>query len=308
MLMSKNSIVIGMGIGQLYQQVLNDLGYTVVTVDADPAKGAEFTDVDSAIEKYKNFDTAHICTPNFTHAELAEKLAPYTKIIFVEKPGVENSKSWQNLVKSYSNTRIVMVKNNQWRNNITELTELVENSYMVDIKWINDDRVPSPGTWFTTKSLAYGGVSRDLMPHLLSLFMVLEPNYKQAIQTKNSARTVWQLSDFTKTDYGTINKNGVYDVDDVCSLSFKTDNTEWNLTADWRSCAGDERCITFYLNPTKNGSDSNITVSVELGLCPEYAYKNMIEDCVKNLNNNEFWQHQLEQDYYIHEKVEQIEM
>lgn len=306
--MNKNSIVVGLGIGQLYRQVLTELGYTVVGVDADPTKKAEFTDVESAIEKYKNFDTAHICTPNFTHAELAQKLAPYSKIVFVEKPGVANSDDWNTLVHTYKDTRFAMVKNNQWRDNINELQDLARNSYKVDLKWINNDRVPSPGTWFTTKSLAYGGVSRDLMPHLLSLFMVMYPDFMQAEQIKNSASKVWNLEDFARTDYGVVDKDGVYDVDDVCNLSFRTDNTVWNLTADWRSNIGDERCITFHLNNKQDTSDSNTTVSVELGLCPEYAYKNMIEDCVKNLNNSEFWQNQLEQDYYIHEKVQNIEI
>lgn len=306
--MNKNSIVVGMGIGQLYRQALTELGYTVVSVDADPAKGAEFTDVASAIKKYKNFETAHICTPNFTHAGLAQKLAPYSKIVFVEKPGVANSNVWNTLVHTYKDTRFTMVKNNQWRDNINELQELARNSYMVDLKWINNDRVPGPGTWFTTRSLAYGGVSRDLMPHLLSLFMAIEPNFMRAEQIKNSAVKVWNLEDFDRTDYGVLNKDGVYDVDDVCALSFRTDSTVWNLTADWRSTRGDERCITFYLNNTEDRLDSNTPISVELSLCPEYAYKNMIEDCVKNLNNSEFWQNQLEQDYYIHEKVQNIEI
>lgn len=306
--MNKNSIVVGMGIGQLYYKVLTELGYTVITVDADPAKRADFTDVDSAVQAYSNFDTAHICTPNFTHAGIANKLASHSKIVFVEKPGVADCDTWSMLVEAHPSTRIAMVKNNQWRDNISELQDLAKNSYKVDLKWINNDRVPSPGTWFTTKSLAYGGVSRDLMPHLLSLFMAMEPNFMQAEQVRSSAMQVWNLEDFTRTDYGVVNKDGVYDVDDVCNLSFKTDNTVWNLTADWCSNSGDERCITFRLNSTENRLDSNSTVSVELGLCPEYAYKNMIEDCVKNLNNNEFWQNQLKQDYYIHQKVQNIEI
>jgi len=306
--MNKTSIIVGMGIGQLYHQVLSELGYTVVTVDADPAKGAEFTNVNSAIEKYKNFDTAHVCTPNFTHAELAHRLAAHSKIVFVEKPGVSDSEMWTDLVNRFPNTRVAMVKNNQWRDNISELQDLARNSYMIDLKWINNDRVPGPGTWFTSKNLAYGGVSRDLIPHLLSLFMAMEPDYKKAEQIRNSAMQVWNLDNFTRTDYGVVKKDGVYDVDDMCSLSFKTESTIWNLTANWRSCTGDERYITFHLNPTSNKFGRGSTVSVELGLCPEYAYKNMIEDCVTNLNNDEFWQNQLEQDCYIHEKVQNIEI
>lgn len=306
--MNKTSIVVGMGIGQLYYKVLTELGYTVITVDADPAKGADFIDVDSAVRAYSNFDTAHICTPNFTHAQLAEKLAPFSKIVFIEKPGVANSDEWMSLIRTHTNTKFIMVKNNQWRDNIEELRDLASRSFLIELNWINDDRVPNPGTWFTTKELAYGGVSRDLMPHLLSLFMALELDYKNADMIRNSAMKVWNLSDLTKTDYGTVNKNGTYDVDDYCMFSFSASNRVWNLTANWRSKTGDDRAIVFHLNPTENVLDKNSTVCIELGLCPEYAYKNMIEDCVKNLNNNEFWQEQTDQDYYIHEKVQNIEI
>jgi predicted dehydrogenase len=302
------SLVVGMGIGQLYKQVLEELGYIVVTVDSDPNKSADFTNINDAIALHENFITAHICTPNFTHAELAQKLAPYAKIVFVEKPGVANSDVWMTLIHTYKDTRFVMVKNNQWRDNIEELRSLARQSYMIDVKWINDDRVPNPGTWFTTKTLSYGGVSRDLMPHLLSIYMALDPDWKTAKLVRNTAMKVWQLSDLTKTDYGVVNSNGTYDVDDYASMTLSSDTAVWNLTANWRSKTGDEREIVFHLNPKNGVVDHRSTVRIELGLCPESAYKNMIEECVKNLNNQEFWNNQIEQDYYIHERVKNLEI
>jgi outer membrane protein OmpA-like peptidoglycan-associated protein len=91
--MSKRSLVIGMGIGQLYKTVLEKLGHEVVTVDKDTAKGADFDSVDSALVVYGLFDTVHICTPNFTHFEIAARVAPHSKIVFIEKPGVATSDS-----------------------------------------------------------------------------------------------------------------------------------------------------------------------------------------------------------------------
>jgi predicted dehydrogenase len=302
------SLIVGMGIGQLYKQVLEELGHTVVTVDSNLEKFADFIHVNEAIAVHKKFTTAHICTPNFTHAELAQKLAPHSKIVFVEKPGVANSDVWMTLVHTYKDTRFVMVKNNQWRDNIKELQSLAQRSYMVDINWINDDRVPNPGTWFTTKELAYGGVSRDLMPHLLSIYMALEPEWKTAKIVRKTAAKIWQLSDLTKTDYGVVKANGVYDVDDYCAMTFSSESTVWNLTANWRSKTGDERNIVFHLNPTAGQLDKLSTKRIELGLCPETAYKNMIQDCVKNLNNIKFWNQQIEQDYYIHERVQTLEV
>ena len=67
--MSKRSLIVGMGIGQLYKSVLEKLGHEVITVDQDIGKGADFDSVDKALLVHGLFDTAHICTPNFTHFE-----------------------------------------------------------------------------------------------------------------------------------------------------------------------------------------------------------------------------------------------
>ena len=72
----KTSLIVGMGIGNLYATVLNNLGHGVITVDSNPTKGADFLTVDAAIAECRMFDTVHICTPNFTHEEIARKLAP----------------------------------------------------------------------------------------------------------------------------------------------------------------------------------------------------------------------------------------
>ena len=55
--MSKRSLVIGMGIGQLYKTVLEKLGHEVITVDHDTSKGAMLPSVDAAILVYASFDT-----------------------------------------------------------------------------------------------------------------------------------------------------------------------------------------------------------------------------------------------------------
>lgn len=304
--MNKTSIVVGMGIGQLYKQVLTELEYTVVTVDNDMSKMADFSSVEAAISKYGSFDTAHICTPNFTHASLAQQLAPFCKIVFVEKPGVINADAWSSLVHTHKNTRFVMVKNNQWRDNIEALRELARKSYSVDVKWINNDRVPNPGTWFTTNEMSFGGVSRDLMPHLISIYIALEPQWRTAKILKSTAKRVWQLGDLTKTDYGVVNPHGTYDVDDYATATYSSDTTEWNLISNWRSKTGDEIEIVFRLRPEDSKMIGISEVTVDLGLCPESAFKSMIQDCVANLNNNNFWNYQTEQDLYIHERVQNL--
>ena len=294
--MSKRSLVIGMGIGQLYKTVLERLGYEVVTVDMDPSRGADFTDVKDAIRKHSIFDTAHICTPNFTHQALAEEVATYTKMVFIEKPGVKDSNAWTNMVKTRPFTRFMMVKNNMWRDNIIELRELADKSKTVNINWINKDRIPNPGSWFTNKELAFGGVSRDLMPHLLSLFIALAPGWNRADIRKQTSFKRWTLGELTGTDYGTVNVNGIYNVDDFCQINFAD---KWQLTADWRDLQLDKRNIEFTM-------EDDSVVTIELGLCPEDAYYNMIKDAIANVDNHTFWLNQYNQDTWIHERIQHL--
>jgi predicted dehydrogenase len=290
------SLVVGMGIGQLYKAVLEEIGNQVVTVDLDPDKG-DFTSVDMAIGSHGRFDTVHICTPNFTHITIARKVAAISKIVFIEKPGVATSDAWQQLVKDYPATRFMMVKNNQYRDEIKHFRELAEQSSTVYLRWINRNRIPSPGSWFTTKAQSFGGVSRDLIPHMLSYYCALT-DYRMGFKKFAQAEQLWQLEDIDSTDYGVVNPNGVYDVDDYCELEFLSGNTRYVLTADWRSMEEDNIGISFDM-PGR-------AIKYPLGLCPETAYKKMIEQAIENINNDEFWQQQLAQDIWIHQQIENL--
>jgi predicted dehydrogenase len=285
-----------MGIGNLYATVLENLGHGVITVDSDPNKKADFDSIDKAIIHCRLFDTVHICTPNFTHFELAAKVAPYTKIVFIEKPGVASSATWTKLVTEFKKTRFMMVKNNMWRSNISELQSLASKAKKVNIEWTRRNCIPSPGSWFTTKKLAFGGVSRDLMPHLLSLYIALNAEWQTDAVSKQSAIAQWKLKDIDTTDYGTIYPNGTYDVDDKCTIDF---GDKWKCLANWRSMDYENSGIDFLMS-------DNTVERFELGWCPEEAYFNMIKDAVTNLNNNEFWQEQFAQDIWIHQQIENL--
>ena len=293
--MNKRSLIVGMGIGQLYKTVLEKLGYEVITVDQDTSKGANYESVDAALLVHGLFDTAHICTPNFTHFELAAKVAPHSKIVFIEKPGVATSDTWAKLITTFTQTRFMMVKNNMWRSNINELKELASKSNTVDIFWSRKNCIPNPGSWFTTKKLAFGGVSRDLMPHLLSLYVAMNPDWRKEQVTGKQALRLHTLESIDSTEYGTVNPNGTYDVDDRCHLIF---GDKWTLLADWRNMHEDDSSIKFTTDDSKE--------QFELGWCPEDAYEAMIKDAIANMDNYEFWLKQYDIDIWIHEKIEQL--
>ena len=285
------SLIIGMGIGELYKSVLTQLDAEVITVDTNPDKNADFAKVEDALVAHGFFDTVNICTPNFTHAQLTQQVAPYSKIVFVEKPGFKNSTEWSDILSQYPDTRIMMVKNNMWRDNIGEMQLLSEQSNTVDIKWIRKNCIPHPGSWFTTKELAYGGVSRDLVPHLLSLYIALNPDWHSTTASNSIVGQRWTLSEIDSTEYGDINYNGIYDVDDNVEMLF---GDKWRVQADWRDLTLEESCVKF------NSS------TIDLGWCPEEAFSNMIEDAVKNINNPIFWKEQVEQDLWIHQQIEAL--
>jgi predicted dehydrogenase len=292
------ALIIGLGFGQaVYKPVLTQLGYEVITVDMDTSKDADFSNLDDAIRVHSKFDTVNICTPNFTHVKLARAIAPYADIVFVEKPGVKDHYAWQQMIIDNPMTRFMMVKNNQYRDTIDQFKSLADQSHTVRIVWNNKNRIPNPGSWFTTKELAFGGVSRDLMPHMLSYYVALT-DYTKGNKLFATAIQRHELKDIIDTDYGGVDHNGTYDVDDFCEFEFKNGNTTWVLTANWKDNRSDDVYISFDMK--------NSAAKFVLGLCPEEAYKAMIETAVKNLNNNDFWTEQLAQDLWIHKQIEKL--
>ena len=290
------SLVIGLGIGNLYITVLKQIGATVFTVDQDKNKSPDFTTISDALTQVKQFDTIHICTPNHTHAEIAKQVAPHAKCVFIEKPGVKTADEWRSLCTAYPATRFMMVKNNMWRNQITEMKEAASQSHKVEINWVRKDCIPRPGSWFTTRALSYGGVSRDLMPHLLSMYIAVEPTWASQFPDTMTTQQCWSLADITSTQYGTVVHDGTYDVDDMCQIVI---GDKWYITADWRSMDTEYSNVVCHLT---NGS----TKTFDLGWCPEDAYLNMISEAIASLDNDKFWFAQLEQDLWIHEVIDTL--
>jgi predicted dehydrogenase len=292
------SLVVGLGIGGLYVEELTKLGAEVITVDADPGKNANFVSIESALAQHNKFDTAHICTPNFCHYVNAVQLADLTSIVFIEKPGVATAEQWQQLHTQYPKTKFVMVKNNQYRTEIKNFMYLAERSTEINIVWSNKNRIPKPGSWFTNKQLAFGGVSRDLLPHLLSYISIFFANFQKAKITSSSVEQRWNLSSIESSDYGVVDSSGTYNVDDYVKISLALDGKIFNLIANWRSEESDKNYISF--------SDKYSAVKHDLGLCPNYAYNVMIRHAVDHINDKKFWNYQLKQDLWIHKIMESV--
>ena len=287
------ALIVGMGIGQLYKTVLEQLNFSTVTVD--PVKEADFTSVGLALDMHPKFDITVICTPNHTHEKIAYLVADHSLIVMVEKPGVRTARDWEVMIESCPKTRFMMVKNNQYRDEMQFFKTLSRTNPNININWINRNRIPNPGSWFTNSHYSFGGVSRDLMTHLLSMVTAIKPSSYRDCRVVNLVKEQrWDLKNITDTEYGIINPDGLYDVDDYCNIQLQIDKTLFNLTSDWRSMTENDQSITFVSDRERR---------FELGLCPESAYMNMIEAAVVNLNKNDWWKDQLEQDLWIHNMI-----
>lgn len=285
------SLIVGLGIGKMYQEVLSRMGSSTTTVDTNVDTNPTYLSLEQALDN-TTYDTVHISTPNYTHYSIARQCGYNgAKIVFIDKPGVFASQQWESLTTEFPNTRFMMVKNNQYRDNITELQHAFDKSKHITFLWENHNRVPNPGSWFTDKSKAYGGVSKDLLPHLLSLFIRLDPTYMYYSWNDPIVYQNWKLEDLTNTEYGKVNINGIYDVDDrveLTALKYK----KIKFVADWRSQTGNKIGIQM---------DNKF---YPLGLCPETAYQAMFETAIKNIDNQEYWQEQKAQDMFIMDKTQ----
>jgi hypothetical protein len=288
------SLVIGMGIGQLYRDVLLQAGHSVVTVDVDPHRQADYATVEAALTG-EVYDSVHICTPNWTHEAIARQVAIHARIVFIEKPGLSSAEAWHALVTTFPSTRFMMVKNNQHRENINDLKDWAVKSDRVVLRWTNRNRVPGAGGWFTTRAKSWGGCSRDLMPHLLSLVCAFDSNWANKSPSICRMYQRWTLDDLLSTEYGIVDSNGTYDVDDRAALLYSGDTT-YDLVADWRNDFEDDRGVEFFHGDVR-------LFRFELGLCPEDAYAKMIDVAFQNVYNKEYWDIQLSQDLWIHQQM-----
>jgi len=284
-------LVVGLGIGQLYKNVCKDLKYICYTVDINPDLNPNYLDLDQAITDVNSIDITIVSVPNYLHYSIAKKVAKVSKIVLIEKPGVKDAQEWQSLVREFPNTRFMMIKNNQYRDNTKLLFAKYHKSKNIKLHWINNNRVPKPGSWFTNSQLSYGGVSKDLLPHLLSFYTLFEPQYQQTNWHNKIKTQKWQLQDLTDSDYGDIKVDGIYNVDDYVTLNTNIFNKDITITTDWRSMSGSDIGLYF---------DNEF---IDLGLCPESAYKNMLKFAYANIYNDIFWQNQLEQDIWIHKQI-----
>lgn len=279
-------LIIGLGIGKLYQEQCEKLGYNVTTIDGDSSKNAHYTQIESVYGQ--TFDLGIICTPNYTHYEYALKLSYICKNVLVEKPGFKDLKELEHLYEL--GPKIYVVKNNLYRN-IKDYK--LDKFSKVKLNWITKNRIPHPGSWFTNKSLSYGGVKKDIYPHMIALMLKIS-NYKLLTPIGSESKQNYTLDTIKSTDYGTIVPNGIYDVEDYFKAKFydKENYIYYEIEINWAS--GDKEDISINYSDTDNNFSRE-----ELGLCPNDAYGKMVKEIIDNTDNYLFYEFNKILDRYI---------
>lgn len=308
----KKVLIIGLGIGSLYKKVLSEHNtknqFEVVTLDPHPAKDADYFILEDVYADHPKFDLAIICCPNHYHEEyvLGLKTRNMAKAILVEKPGLKDFATWALYSCTMDPNKLVMVKNNLYRTQtLEEIKKTIEDNLYditeINIDWLNKDRIPKPGSWFTNKELAWGGVSRDLMPHLLSIYYALFESTDEPME--QIAIRKYTLEDIDGSEYGEIEKeNPVYDVDDQASilfnLSYKKQDIPVKLNASWKTGADKSKIgVTIKID--------NQSIFYDFGLCPEDAYYEMITDTL-NMTTKQYNKHKTI-DSWIHQILDNYE-
>lgn len=284
----KHALLVGLGgIGSsVYLPQLERLGYTVYTVDVNVGLNPTFTDI-SQVDG--NYEVGVICVPNYLHKTMAEQVAPICDTLFIEKPGLVNAEEWQQLLDKFPTKKICMVKNNLYREGWYRIEEGVKE---VDICWLNKDRVPNPGSWFTEKEKAFGGVAYDLMPHLLCyLELLIGHQIHELTPTYHFQQQRYTMDDMTSTDYGAIDVNGVYDVCDYAELRYTLGEIDIRLIASWKEGIDDCSIKFRYEDGTEK--------IIGFGLCPDNVYGDMIK-----LNAVELYDYHKKLDLFIHKTLE----
>jgi len=270
----KNILIVGLGIGQVYLEQCRERNFNVVTFDIDSSKNPDFTSLTELKNNSPNYDLTIIATPNFTHELYIRELASISNTILVEKPGLSSPDSWRSIMRDIFPTKLVMVKNNLYRSTLDQFKHWAKDSNSINICWVDTNRVPNAGGWSTNKKTAWRGISYDLMPHLLHFMIALGfDSLPQPIERKRIQK--FQLSDIKTTEYGIINQNGIYDVDDHALLRYQLDGKIINLVAAWKNdeFKSDHKELQFI--------KSDIEYVDEFGLCPNDAYGQMIDDLLR---------------------------
>lgn len=167
------------------------------------------------------FDGIIIASPNDTHVQYTLEALIRKIGVLCEKPVAWKSSEVKEIIRVSKEHNVVYVPGfvNRWRQDIQTMYHTIKEGKLgeirfVDAGWLRKSGVPRPGTWFTNRECAGGGVLVDLGSHIIDICLMFlgdkKPvNYelKTSICNQNKVKQSGAAGWFSKNDASELEMN-----------------------------------------------------------------------------------------------------
>ena len=242
-----------------YEPVLK----TICGLDADEAKAfagqwgyeSSCTDWRQVVDD-KNIDVVEICTPNFTHAEIAIAAAEAGKTIICEKPLAMNGEQAKTMVAAVEAAGVANFVSFNYRRvpAVTLVKQLIDEGRFGKIfhyranflqDWTISPEVPQGGmaTWRLDVKSAGSGVTGDLLAHCIDTAL-----WHNGPIGRVNAMTETFVKERMHAETGKKEKVGI---DDACTFFCNFENGSMGNFESTRYARGHKALYTFEINGEK---------------------------------------------------------
>jgi len=218
-----------------------------------------FTDYQEMLRSIE-LDAVSICTPNRYHSEISTAALEAGVNVLCEKPMAMNAREAEQMVKAQKKSdRVLMIAHHfRFREDVKVLKRAIDsgdlgNIYHIHTAWLRRNGIPGFGSWFTTKSLAGGGVLIDIGVHAIDLCMHLL-NFPDIRSVVSSVGKYFSERKEGMGGWGTPVPGGKCDVDDYAVALIKcAQGTTIYLELTWASHIKEDK-LEFVVMGTEGGA------------------------------------------------------
>lgn len=222
-------------------------------------------------------DAVIIASPNYTHGDYSIKALSHGIHVLCEKPIALSIREVEEAIKVANQNNCVYLPGfvNRFRKDVQQLKEIIDTNQIgkimkIDAAWVRKSGMPRPGSWFTSKQYAGGGVLNDLGSHILDIIMMLHDENINLKEIKVDGYYTKECSNMEATWFGRDEKETLpIDVEDTVSGQITSDTGEViNFYVSW--CApvsGDYTCFIV------EGSKGKASLHTLFGFSQEGLFK-----------------------------------
>lgn len=206
-----------------------------------------------AVVERKDIDVVEICTPNNTHAEIAQAAAQAGKAIICEKPLALNIEQAEAMTKAVESAGVPNLVSFNYRRvpAVTLAKQLIDEGRLGKIfhyrsqflqDWTISQEVPQggPATWRLDVNAAGSGVTGDLLAHCVDTAM-----WHNGVIDKVQAVTETFVKERTHAETGKVEPVGI---DDACIFHCWFENQSMGNFESTRYARGHKALYTFEIN------------------------------------------------------------